>query len=91
MRDVRRSFRDRTVPEPTYTKAHYWSVGATYWLPSKEGDSATASPSALSRRISHPFPQSLPGLHVCGESYSSYNQAWVEGALETAEAVLKLV
>ena len=89
MRDVRRWFRDITVPEPTYTKAHYWSVGATYWLPSKEGDSATASPSALSRRISHPFPQSLPGLYVCGESYSPYNQAWVEGALETADAVLK--
>lgn len=83
MRDVRRSFKG--VPMPTYTKAHYWSVGATYWLPSKEG----ANPSTLSRLIAHPFPQSLPGLYVCGESYSPYNQAWVEGALETAEVVLK--
>lgn len=83
MRDVRRMFKG--VPMPTYTKAHYWSVGATYWLPSKEG----ADVVALSRRIAHPFPQSLPGLYVCGESYSPYNQAWVEGALETAEAVLK--
>jgi hypothetical protein len=81
MRDVRRCFKG--VPDPTYTKAHYWSVGATYWLP------GTENVEELSQRLLHPYPQSLPGVYVCGESYSPYNQAWVEGALETAEKVLK--
>ena len=81
MRDVRSTF--GAIPDPTYTKAHYWSVGATYWLP------GTENVEELSRRLLHPYPQSLPGVYVCGESYSPYNQAWVEGALETAEKVLK--
>jgi hypothetical protein len=84
MRDVRRAgFKD--VPDPTYTKAHYWSVGATYWLPGSE------DVEELSRRLLHPYPQSLPGVYVCGESYSAGNQCWVEGALETAEAVVKMI
>jgi hypothetical protein len=88
MRDVRRAFvgvSTGPIPDPTYTKAHYWSVGATYWLP------GTENVEELSRRLLHPYPQSLPGVYVCGESYSPYNQAWVEGALETAEKVLKLI
>jgi hypothetical protein len=34
-----------------------------------------------------PNPTELPGLYMAGESHSSH-QAWIEGALETAEMVL---
>jgi len=29
-------------------------------------------------------------LYICGESYSS-NQGWIEGALETSNAIIKLI
>lgn len=88
MRDVRRWFPRLRIPEPTYIKAHYWSVGTTYWLPlSRRETYKTAE--ELSAQIVHPFPRSLPGVYVCGESYSADKQAWVEGALESAEGLLK--
>jgi monoamine oxidase len=86
MRDVRRWFSDLRIPNPTYTKAHLWKVGTTYWIPHSE---KTAE--ELAAQINHPFPRSMPGVYVCGESYSPHNQAWVEGALESAEGVLRLV
>ena len=88
MRDVRRWFPAIRIPEPVYTKAHYWSVGTTYWLPLKRGE-PYKSVETLSNTIRHPFPRTMPGVYVCGESYSAHNQAWVEGALETADATLK--
>jgi hypothetical protein len=36
-----------------------------------------------------PFPQ-MPGVHVCGESFSM-RQAWIEGALEHAGALAKIL
>jgi hypothetical protein len=88
MRDVRHWFPRLRIPEPTYIKAHYWSVGTTYWLPlSRRETYKTAD--ELAAQIVHPFPRSLPGVYVCGESYSANKQAWVEGALESAEGLLK--
>ena len=88
MRDVRRWFPRLRIPEPTYIKAHLWSVGTTYWLPlSRRETYKTAE--ELAAQIVHPFPRSLPGVYVCGESYSTHKQAWVEGALESAEGLLK--
>lgn len=38
------------------------------------------------RRMQRPIPDI--SLHVCGEAWST-QQGWVEGALETADAVLE--
>lgn len=83
MRNVRWWFPELSIPEPTYTKGHLWSVGASYWVPKM-----AKSAEEVAEKIRHPFPISMPGVYVCGESYSAYNQAWVEGALETAEKVV---
>jgi hypothetical protein len=74
-RHVRAQWPDREIPEPTYLRKHYWGGGCTYWLP---GDYDVESEAAHALN-----PQ--PGLYVCGESISAHQQAWIEGALETAE------
>ena len=76
--EVRRTWPDLEIPEPTYLRKHYWGGGCTYWLPGDYDVEAEAA-HALN-------PQ--PGVYVCGESISAHHQAWVEGALETAEDLL---
>ena len=65
-------------PAPIFVKAHPWSSGCSYWLP---GD---YDPRELGRQVQNP----VPGLYVCGESWSMH-QAWMEGALESADEMLK--
>jgi glycine/D-amino acid oxidase-like deaminating enzyme len=76
--EVRRFWPTLEIPEPTYLRKHYWGGGCTYWLP---GDYDVVAEAAHALN-----PQ--PGVYVCGESISSHHQAWIEGALETAEALL---
>jgi hypothetical protein len=71
-----------SIPDPLFFKSHPWKTGATYWIP---GD---YSPVLESKKAVHPFPAKFPGVWLCGESWS-LRQAWVEGALEHAEEMLK--
>jgi monoamine oxidase len=85
MADVRTLFPDRKIPKPTFFRSHPWSIGATYWLP------GSYSPAKESESACHPLPRVLPGVFLCGESWS-LRQAWVEGALEhTQQCFQKLV
>lgn len=68
------------IPKPTFLKKHYWKDGATYWLPGNY-NVKQALKSAMN-------PQ--PNLYLCGESLSM-SQAWIEGALESAESLLKIL
>jgi hypothetical protein len=77
---ARRSFPDRTIPNPLFFKAHPWTSGCTYWLP---GD---YDPATLSKEALKPFPDW--NLFCCGESFS-LRQAWMEGALEHADLLLE--
>lgn len=78
-RELRRLFQDRTIPEPTWLRTYEWHEGCTSWMPGMY-DPAAASIAAL-----QPFPDRMPGLYMCGESFSVTKQAWIEGALEHAE------
>jgi len=78
---LRKSFPMKTIPNPLYTKSYYWADGCTYWTP------GSYDPAKESVDIMRPFPVRLPDVYVCGESYSM-KQAWMEGALEHAEAML---
>lgn len=73
-----------SIPSPTLTKTHFWRHGVTNWIP------GAYSPAEMSREALHPFPETHPGLHFCGESYS-LRQGWIEGALDHAEALLPLL
>jgi monoamine oxidase len=64
------------VPQPTYFKVHYWTVGAHHWKPHCD-----------SNKISKKMINPLKNVYICGEAFSQ-KQAWVEGALETSELVV---
>jgi len=70
------------VPPMEWIRPYEWADGTTYWKP---GD---YSPEEMSRAVMCPRPQFMPHLYICGESFSPYKQAWVEGALEHAAALL---
>ena len=76
LREVRRLWKE--APAPLWVHRYEWSAGCSYWVP------GNYSPTDIIREAQ----QLEPGLHICGESFS-YRQAWVEGALESAAALLK--
>lgn len=82
MKELRKQFPERTIPDPLYFKAHPWYEGCTYWLP------GFYDPVEESKKVMCPQPTKWQSLYVCGESFS-LRQAWMEGALEHAEAMLK--
>lgn len=82
LNELRTMFPAKTIPEPLFFKAHPWFEGCTYWLP------GSYDPNKLSEEALQPFPDTMPELYCCGESFS-LRQAWMEGALEHADALLE--
>jgi len=80
MTAIRALFPTRFIPDPILFKVYPWTEGCTYWLPGKY-DPIEMSKAAHCIRS---------GLYCCGESIS-LRQAWMEGALESAEEVCKLL
>lgn len=76
MAEIRKLFPDISIPDPTLFKIYPWTSGCTYWLPS----STPFDPADVSLHIDK-------HLFVCGESVST-NQAWMEGALDSAFKLL---
>ena len=60
----------------------YWPYGVGYW-------GVGADSKKLQRELVHPFKK-IP-FFICGENFSSANQQWIEGALETSSNVVKLI
>ena len=83
MKKIRTLFPERDIPDPVFFKMHDWQDGCTYWTPGAY-DVEKESKYSL-----HPMPTMMPSLFMCGESFSLH-QAWVEGALEQADALLGL-
>jgi hypothetical protein len=81
-REARALFPDRDIPKPIYLKKHDWTQGCSYWAPLKEAYDVKAA----SRAAHHPSPN----VYVVGESVSM-TQTWVEGALESAETLLRMI
>jgi hypothetical protein len=81
VKDLRSLMRNTEIPDPLYFKAHLWTKGCTYWLP------GLYKPEVMSEKVMNPLPGMWQGLYVCGESFS-LRQAWMEGALEHADAML---
>ncbi len=85
MKDIRELFPRENPPNPVFFRSHPWETGCTYWLP------GSYSPAVASKAAIHPLPSKLPGVWLCGESWS-LRQCWVEGALEHTRQMLdKLV
>jgi monoamine oxidase len=81
-RNLRAIHPGAAVPEPIGSAFMHWGsdareIGWTFWRPGANSDEAMST--AL-----HPDPN-LP-IHICGETFSRA-QAWVEGALGTAQTL----
>lgn len=63
--------------------SHFWEHAYHMWLPTPSFDMKT-----LVQRCVTPNQTHLPSVFVAGEAFSSY-QAWMEGAIETADLALK--
>jgi hypothetical protein len=82
--EVRALFPERKNPEPEWMKSYHWTEGTTYWKP---GD---YDPEEESRLVLQPRKSTMPGLFICGESFS-LQQAWIEGSLAHAEMLLNVL
>ena len=82
-KEIGRLFPTEQIPEFKWARAYEWEGGCTYWIPGQY------DPVTESRRAMKPLPK-MPHLHLCGESFS-LRQAWIEGALEHAAALLDLL
>jgi len=80
MADIRALFPTRHIPDPVLFKVYPWHSGCTYWLP------GTYNVEEVSRSA-HTIRD---GLYACGESIST-RQAWMEGALESADYLCRLL
>jgi cytochrome b involved in lipid metabolism len=78
-KQLKQLFPDIDIPKAKWYKHCPWISGAGYW---KKGyDRKIIMPQMIEALGHH------KNLYICGENYSSH-QAWVEGALETADMVL---
>lgn len=68
------------IPAPISTKVFHWKCGVGYWGVGADSD-------LIAEAVQQPIT-GVP-LYLCGEHYSAKNQQWIEGALETAEEVVK--
>lgn len=69
-----------SIPEPKWLNSYYWQAGVHMWKPGVDSQSII------------PQVQQILGTHsafyIVGEAYAK-NQAWMEGALESVEAIFK--
>ena len=72
---------DKIEPNPTFIRNEYWDNGASYWT--KHVDSKKCSKYMLK-------PSNKHNLYICGDSFSN-NQAWMDGALNTAKQVCDMI
>ena len=68
-------------PKPEAIYVHYWNSGFHTWLPGYNSEN-------ISNLIMKPHEDKE--IYICGESYSM-KQGWIEGSLETAFKVIKML
>ena len=81
MKNIRMLFSEKKIPEPIFLSSSFYAEGTHVWKVNCDGKS-------LQHRIIQPYRDM--NLYICGESYST-NQGWIEGALETSNAVVELI
>ena len=81
MKNIRLLFSEKKISEPIFLTSIFYAEGTHVWKVNCDGES-------LQPRITQPFRDM--NLYICGESYST-NQGWIEGSLETSNAVVELI
>jgi hypothetical protein len=63
-----------------HTKIFHWSDAVGYWRVGAD-----------SAKVERMAANGFGGVHFAGENYSRLNQQWLEGSLDTAENVLRIL
>lgn len=79
--ELKKTFPDIDIPEPSWVKPHLWTYGAGYWKKGIKSDDYLD-------KIIHPNKDE--DLYICNENYSKH-QTWMEGALQSSNMVIKLI
>ena len=79
-KNVDKTFKVKNL-KPNYLKVCYWDDGCSYWIKGSKSEK-------MSKDAIKPFKNE--NIFICGESISTY-QAWIEGALETVDYLIKIV
>ena len=78
-----------SIPDPTEFHIYPWPSGCTYWRPGSY-DPAQMIRDSLQLGGGPQAGPSHGGLYACGESLS-LKQAWIEGALDSADDLLRIL
>ena len=89
MAAIRALLPTHTIPDPTEFHIYPWPSGCTYWLPGSY-DPAQMIRESLQLGGGPQAGPSHGGLYACGESLS-LKQAWMEGALDSADDLLRIL
>jgi phytoene dehydrogenase-like protein len=81
--EFHRLFPEQSPLQFKWAVAYEWDHGCTYWIPGT--GSGPYSPEDESKEALQPFPGRR--IHLCNESFS-LRQAWMEGSLDHASALL---
>ena len=74
MLELRQLFPSIKIPKPLWIEKYYWKEGATYWKPN----------------YTYYSNKRTNNYYIAGEMTSKFHTAWIEGALESAERVLRM-
>ena len=80
--ECKKMFGINNIPKPIWWKTCFWKNGVADWKPKYNSKK-------VSKKIIKPFNNKK--VFICGENYSEKFQCWIEGALETAESVFKIL
>ena len=80
-KQLKQLFPNKEIPEPMWVNHYYWKCGAGYWT--KGSNSQQLMPKIL-------HPSKNENLYITNENFSKY-QAWMEGALQTSNFILKKI
>jgi len=84
MIQIRGLFPDMDIPDPYYVKIFPWEDGCSYWTP------GSYDFNRVSKASVQPFPDSMPNVYMCGESWA-YDQCWVKCAIDQAQHALDAI
>tara|TARA_B100000902_G_scaffold389378_1_gene436421 strand:+ start:5457 stop:7262 length:1806 start_codon:yes stop_codon:yes gene_type:complete len=80
-KQLNKIFPKQQIPKPIWVKHYYWKCGVGYWT--KGNNSQILMPQIL-------HPNKKENLYITNENFSQF-QAWMEGALQTSDFVIKKI
>ena len=80
--ECKKIFKTNDIPQALWIGTYYWEHGVGDWKPGYDSKK-------ISQQIKKPFKKE--NIFICGENYSENYQCWIEGGLQTAEDIFKII